>query len=208
MLIVSCSSSELTSPRRTVLQYISNNLSFANFCRILLVSICSHHAFPHQRSVYHSHCSRTFVFGGFGWAEAIFVFYCENLLTRIASFRLVVPIESRQVGDLQCNIDRLSIVAALAKTVSDVKTVASAGSGYALNFLPGHFCLSLTFNTCSDPAVTSATTAAQGGLSSATQGIETIAGALLTGKTAPADARTQVQDGLTTASTALSSINS
>lgn len=65
----------------------------------------------------------------------------EILLTRSASLRLEVPIESRQIGDLQCNIDRLSIVAALAKTVSDVKGVASAGSGYALNFLPGYFCL-------------------------------------------------------------------
>ena len=60
----------------------------------------------------------------------------------------------------------------------------------------------------SDPAVTSATTTAQGGLTSAKDGIKTIAEALLTGQNAPADARTEVADGLTTAQNALSSINS
>ena len=39
-----------------------------------------------------------------------------------------VPVTSRQIGDLQCNIDRLKIVAALAKTISNVDSLASAGA--------------------------------------------------------------------------------
>ena len=59
-----------------------------------------------------------------------------------------------------------------------------------------------------DSSVTDATTTALGGLTSAQQGIATIAKALLTGQTAPADARDQVGQGLQTAQSSLASINS
>ncbi|KAL5514720.1 hypothetical protein ACEPAG_2036 [Sanghuangporus baumii] len=95
---------------------------------------------------------------------------------------------SRQVGDLQCNLDRLAIVAALAQTKSDVNALASAGA--------------------SDPSVTSATTQADSGLTDAQNGITTIAEALIQGQTAPASARDQVGQGLTTIQTALDGINS
>jgi hypothetical protein len=48
--------------------------------------------------------------------------------------------------------------------------------------------------------------AAQAGLTSAGDGIKTIALALITGGTPPADARDQVQKGLTDAQTALTGI--
>ena len=46
------------------------------------------------------------------------------------------------------------------------------------------------------------------GINNAQAGIATIAKALLTGQKAPADARQQVEDGLTSAGSALASINS
>lgn len=75
------------------------------------------------------------------------------------------------------------------------------------NFKQQH--LNLVFlPSLSDSAVTSATTAAQSGLSSAGDGIKTIAAALISGQTAPASARDQVGAGLTAAGTALNGINS
>jgi len=58
----------------------------------------------------------------------------------------------------------------------------------------------------SDPTTADAATTAQGGLQDASDGIKTIAGALLTGKTAPAASRDQVSQGLLTAQTALNNI--
>lgn len=49
---------------------------------------------------------------------------------------------------------------------------------------------------------------AQEGLDNANAGVQTIAQALKQGQTAPANARTQVEDGLAKAQTALSSANS
>ncbi|KAF8956147.1 hypothetical protein BDZ97DRAFT_202500 [Flammula alnicola] len=98
------------------------------------------------------------------------------------------PIESRQIGGLACNIARLKTVSGLAATTQAVNKIAS-GAG-------------------SDATVSSAATAAQSGLESASAGIKTIAGALLTGQNAPADARNQVAQGLTSAQTALDGINS
>ncbi|EJD01795.1 uncharacterized protein FOMMEDRAFT_156920 [Fomitiporia mediterranea MF3/22] len=94
----------------------------------------------------------------------------------------------RQVGNLQCNLDRLAIVTALGQTKNDVNSLASAGS--------------------SDSSVTSATSDALTGINSAQDGIATIAKALISGQTAPADARDQVGQGLTTAQNALNGITS
>ncbi|KAJ7667097.1 hypothetical protein B0H17DRAFT_1252110, partial [Mycena rosella] len=96
------------------------------------------------------------------------------------------PIEQRQVGDLQCNIDRFKIVTSLAATGSAVGKIDTT--------------------YVHDPATAAAVTAAQTGLSSAGDGIKTIALSLVTGQAAPATARTQVQQGLLDAQTALTGI--
>ena len=117
----------------------------------------------------------------------------------------------RQIGNLQCNIDRLSTVTNLAKTTTAVQNLASAG---ARSDLPHFKLLHLTevltrpFCSFSDPAVSAAASSAMTGLQSAQQGIQTIATALLSGQTAPADARTQVGDGLTAAGSALGNVTS
>ncbi|KAJ6615518.1 hypothetical protein B0H10DRAFT_1801369 [Mycena sp. CBHHK59/15] len=96
---------------------------------------------------------------------------------------LAAPLHQRQVGDLQCNVDRFKIVSSLAATGKAVKAIDTT-----------------------DPATASAVTAAQAGLTSAGDGIKTIALSLVTGQAAPADARTQVGAGLTAAKTALAGI--
>ncbi|KAF7349113.1 hypothetical protein MVEN_01433500 [Mycena venus] len=101
----------------------------------------------------------------------------------LAFFAVAAPLQQRQVGDLQCNINRLKIVASLASTTTAVGKIDTT-----------------------DPATASAVTAAQAGLSSASDGIKTIAQSLVTGQTAPASARDQVGAGLLAAQTALTGI--
>ncbi|KAJ7624826.1 hypothetical protein FB45DRAFT_796794 [Roridomyces roridus] len=102
----------------------------------------------------------------------------------IFSIAIAAPIhDPRQIGDLACNVARLKIVTALA---------TSKG---AINKIPS-----------SDATTSTQVSAAQAGLSSASQGIETIAGAILTGQQAPAPARDQVLQGLATAQSALGNV--
>ncbi|KAJ7165597.1 hypothetical protein C8R43DRAFT_1104199 [Mycena crocata] len=101
----------------------------------------------------------------------------------IASAAVAAPIEQRQLGNLACNIDRFKIVTALASTGGAVKKIDTT-----------------------DPATATAVAAAQAGLTSAGDGIKTIALSLITGKAAPADARDQVKQGLLDAQTALTGI--
>ncbi|KAJ7911108.1 hypothetical protein B0H13DRAFT_1713938 [Mycena leptocephala] len=100
-----------------------------------------------------------------------------------ASVAFAAPVQQRGLGSLKCNIDRFKIVTTLAATGSAVKKIDTT-----------------------DPATATAVTAAQAGLTSAGDGIKTIALALVTGGTPPADARDQVQKGLTDAQTALTGI--
>ncbi|THU78096.1 hypothetical protein K435DRAFT_973671 [Dendrothele bispora CBS 962.96] len=95
------------------------------------------------------------------------------------------PLQARQVGGIACNVARLQIVTDLAQT----------------NKLLGQV-------DTTDPATADAVSTAQSGLDSASDGIKTIAGALITGQTAPADARDQVGTGLNDALTALTGLNS
>jgi len=104
----------------------------------------------------------------------------------VASSASAIPVEPRQIGGVACNVARLKTVAGLRQATTAVNKLASS----------------------SDPAAASAAATAQGGLQDASAGIKTIAGALLTGQTAPADARDQVSQGLTTADTALGNITS
>lgn len=106
----------------------------------------------------------------------------------VFSMPLNGDLSRRQIGDLQCNLDRLAVIASVGQTISNIQQIASVGS--------------------SDPAVTNATTTALNGLSSAESGIQTILEAIFAGQKAPADARDQVGDGLTVAQNALDSINS
>ncbi|KAI0643803.1 hypothetical protein C8Q79DRAFT_915070 [Trametes meyenii] len=96
-------------------------------------------------------------------------------------------IAARQVGDLQCNLDRLSIVADLAAMQGTLKSLATKAA---------------------DPDAASGVQAAQTAVSGAGGAIGVIAKALFSGQTAPADARDQVQGNLTAAHDALTGISS
>ncbi|KAJ7739396.1 hypothetical protein B0H16DRAFT_1568868 [Mycena metata] len=105
------------------------------------------------------------------------------LILCLAWFTIAAPLQRRQVGNLQCNINRLKIVTSLASTNTAVGKIDTT-----------------------DPATASAVTAAQAGLTCAGAGIKTIAQSLFTGQAAPASARDQVQAGLLAAQTALAGI--
>ncbi|KAI0791575.1 hypothetical protein BC629DRAFT_370663 [Irpex lacteus] len=94
----------------------------------------------------------------------------------------------RQIGNLQCNINRVQIVSALAQMGGTLKTLAK--------------------ETANDPATSAAVASAQTGLDTANSGVATIAKALLTGQAAPADARTQVEQGLNAVLSATQNVTS
>ncbi|KAI0786988.1 hypothetical protein C8Q75DRAFT_808064 [Abortiporus biennis] len=96
--------------------------------------------------------------------------------------------DRRQIGNLQCNIDRLKIVADLAGAKSTAQT--------------------LTQQLASDAAGSQSISTVSDGISSAQSAIGQIAAALLTGQQAPAAARDQVAAGLTQATQALANITS
>ncbi|KAJ7817696.1 hypothetical protein B0H14DRAFT_2521000 [Mycena olivaceomarginata] len=84
------------------------------------------------------------------------------------------------LGSIQCNVNRLQIVSSLAATTNAVGKIDTT-----------------------DPDTATAVSAAQAGLSSASDGIKAIASSLVSGGAPPADARTQVGTGLNAAQTAL-----
>ncbi|KAK0205870.1 hypothetical protein DFS33DRAFT_1372397 [Desarmillaria ectypa] len=94
------------------------------------------------------------------------------------------PLHSRQIGNIKCNVARLKTVSNLAATKSALKEIDTS-----------------TSNTTA-----AAVSSAQTGLDSASAGIKTIAGSLLTGQAAPAAARDQVKNGLLSAQSALNGI--
>ncbi|KAL1948543.1 hypothetical protein VTO73DRAFT_12618 [Trametes versicolor] len=96
-------------------------------------------------------------------------------------------IVTRQVGDLQCNLDRLSIVAALAATQGTLKTLSQ--------------------QVTSDTTATAGVQSAESAITGAQGAIGVIAKALVTGQTAPASARQEVQGNLTAAHDALTSLS-
>ncbi|KAJ7058877.1 hypothetical protein C8F01DRAFT_1059595 [Mycena amicta] len=102
----------------------------------------------------------------------------------VVSTTVAAPLEQRQLGNLQCNIDRIKIVADLVQANIAVKKIDT-----------------------SDAATASAVSDAQAGLSSVTSAIESIALSLVTGKAAPGDARTAVSAGLNQTRSALEGIN-
>ncbi|KAJ8074857.1 hypothetical protein PM082_019184 [Marasmius tenuissimus] len=94
----------------------------------------------------------------------------------------------RQIGSAECNAARLQTVSGLTATTKAVDQLASASAN--------------------DEITSSAVAQAKEGLSDAQGGIQTIAQAIVSGQDAPADARTQVGDGLESAQSALQAIQS
>ncbi|ORY54704.1 uncharacterized protein BCR38DRAFT_479346 [Pseudomassariella vexata] len=97
------------------------------------------------------------------------------LLVAAAATGSARSIDTRQIGGISCNIARFQILQALGDTKDATGQIQ-------------------------DAAVQNATTT---GLDQADAAIKTIASALLSGETAPADARDEVAAGLTAAFTAL-----
>ncbi|KAJ7479661.1 hypothetical protein FB451DRAFT_163111 [Mycena latifolia] len=102
----------------------------------------------------------------------------------IASAAVAAPVENRQLGNLDCNVDRFKIVTGLIQTGSALKKIDTT-----------------------NPDTATAVAAAQAGLSSAGDAIKNIALALVTGKAAPGDARTAVSQGLNDTRSALDGID-
>ncbi|KAJ6500220.1 hypothetical protein C8R47DRAFT_1110943 [Mycena vitilis] len=102
----------------------------------------------------------------------------------IVSTSVAAPVEQRQLGSLACNVDRFKIVTGLVSAGSAVNAIDT-----------------------SDPATATAVAAAQAGLKTVGDSIKDIALALVTGKAAPADARTGVSQGLNDTRSALEGIN-
>jgi hypothetical protein len=116
------------------------------------------------------------------------------------------PIAARQIGNLQCNLDRLEIVANLAKTQSTLKDLATAVSSYAprsLSLSP-----SLTDYARSDATASAAVKSTTDSVSAAQGAIGEIGKALITFKAAPPQARITVQSSLLAANGTLAGVTS
>ncbi|PIL28947.1 hypothetical protein GSI_08994 [Ganoderma sinense ZZ0214-1] len=100
----------------------------------------------------------------------------------------VAEIAARQIGDIQCNVDRLSIVGDLAGLQKTLKTLST--------------------QTANDATASAGVQSVTSSISGAQSAIGTIAKALLTGQTAPADARDQVKSNLLAAQSTLAGITS
>ncbi|PSR75683.1 hypothetical protein PHLCEN_2v8974 [Hermanssonia centrifuga] len=100
------------------------------------------------------------------------------------------PLEfnKRQIGDLQCNVNRVQIVSDIAQMKQTVNALAT--------------------QVASDPVSSAAVSSAQAGISSAESAIGGIALSIITGQTAPAADRTQVESGLTAVGAGLGNITS
>jgi len=115
----------------------------------------------------------------------IISFALALVLVFLAALVDAAPLQTRQIGNLQCNLARLRIVKALGSAGKNLKQIDTA-----------------------DPAAADAASTASAGVASANAGVKTIAGALITGQKAPAAARDQVGQGLENAQTALQGLNS
>jgi len=121
------------------------------------------------------------------FARITAVFFCA-LVFLGAILVDAAPLAARQIGDLQCNIDRLKIVGDIVSATSTAKTLTSQ----------------LASDTNGSALIATVTQ----GLNDASSGIGQIATALFTGQTAPAASRDQVEQGLTNAVNAANSITS
>ncbi|KAI0061075.1 hypothetical protein BV25DRAFT_787629 [Artomyces pyxidatus] len=110
-----------------------------------------------------------------------------TVLMHLALLARTAPLQTRQIGNIQCNLDRLNIVLSLAAAKSTAGKLSTA--------------LSNSPDASNVQSVTDGISGAQGA-------IGVIGKALLTGQSAPADARQEVSGNLTIATTALGKISS
>ncbi|TCD66098.1 hypothetical protein EIP91_001750 [Steccherinum ochraceum] len=97
-------------------------------------------------------------------------------------------LSARQVGDLQCNIDRVKTVGSVIQALVTTRN--------------------LTQQLSSDSVNSAHVADITGGLNKAEDGIAVIVAAIFAGQKAPNEARTEVGDGLSTAFDAASNITS
>ncbi|KAI0786989.1 hypothetical protein C8Q75DRAFT_808065 [Abortiporus biennis] len=111
-----------------------------------------------------------------------------NLQTQsfINAAPLPTDILKRQIGDLQCNIDRIQIITQVNEATADAQTLSGQLS--------------------SDPAASELVSSITSGLNATQSGINEILDALSQGQKAPADVRDAVGEGLTQAIEALDNI--
>jgi len=117
-------------------------------------------------------------------------------------------LESRQLGNLQCNIARLRIVSALGRTNRGTETLQGLTAAYVSRSDKARGRTLRYSNVHRDDTAQTAVEDALAGLQDAASGIRTIAGSIISGELAPADARDQVASGLGAAKTAFNSITS
>ncbi|KAK7435052.1 hypothetical protein VKT23_019860 [Stygiomarasmius scandens] len=117
------------------------------------------------------------------------VFFLSTAVSLALAFCLITaraaPLETRQIGGIDCNIARFQIITDVVQTSSLLGKI-----------------------DVSDPTTADAVSTAQSGVDSASDGIKTILGALFSGQAAPASARDQVGTGLNDALTAMTGLNS
>ncbi|KAI0708675.1 hypothetical protein C8Q76DRAFT_799905 [Earliella scabrosa] len=119
----------------------------------------------------------------------VFLFAFLYLLAGSHIYAAPAPeIAARQIGNLQCNVDRLKIVGTLAAMQGTLKKLAGQVSN--------------------DPEAAAGVQSVQDSVSGAQDAIGVIAKALFTGQAAPASARDDVRSNLEAAGTALASITS
>ncbi|KAM5545986.1 hypothetical protein V8D89_000112 [Ganoderma adspersum] len=118
----------------------------------------------------------------------VFLFAVLAFASSLVFAAPVAEIAARQIGDIQCNVDRLSIVGDLAGLQKTLKTLST--------------------QTTDDATASAGIQSVTSSISGAQSAIGTIAKALLTGQTAPADARDQVKSNLLAAQSTLAGITS
>ncbi|KIK54656.1 hypothetical protein GYMLUDRAFT_176957, partial [Collybiopsis luxurians FD-317 M1] len=111
----------------------------------------------------------------------------------------------RQVGDLQCNLARLKAVSSLNASQKNVQAIGNAAPKYISSW---RLCAFTDTSTLSDATTAAAVQNAQAGIASAQAGISQIAQALAQGQLAPASGRDQVNQGVSSAQSALEAITS
>lgn len=117
----------------------------------------------------------------------------------------VHQLASRQIGNLQCNIDRLKIVGDIFTATQTTNSLSKQLVAYVFPLSPSLSSI-LILTSRRDTTGASQISTVSDGLNQASAGITQIATALFTGQAAPAAARDQVEQGLNSAFEAASSI--
>lgn len=121
-------------------------------------------------------------------------------------FKAPLQLEQRQIGNVQCNVNRLQIVGDLTGAKSTAQTLTTDLASLAIS-IPTVLC-SISLYFIRDPASSQLMDTINQGISDAQDGISQIASALFTGQQAPAEDRDQVASGLGSAIDAAGSLTS